>query len=161
MKEAGTRALISVVAGVLSDAAGRVLLAQRPEGKHLAGGWEFPGGKLEPGEERLEGLTRELLEEIGVIVQAARPLVRVLHAYTDRDIDLDAWLVTSFSGEPVGREGQVLRWCRSEDLGGVDLLPADLPVIAALRAGPLACHDLDLGKCGTRSLVSRGTQSAK
>jgi mutator protein MutT len=126
-------AVVHVVAGVLSDAYGRVLLAERPAGKHLAGGWEFPGGKLEAGEERLEGLRRELLEEIGVIVQAARPLIRIRHAYPDRDIDLDVWLVTVYRGEPRPLDGQRLRWCEHEALTAADLLPADAAVVTALR----------------------------
>jgi 8-oxo-dGTP diphosphatase len=131
----GKRALVHVVAGVLTDTSGRVLLAQRPAGKHLAGGWEFPGGKLEPGENRFEGLKRELLEELGVILDTATPLIRLHHSYPDRDIDLDVWLVTEFLGEPAGRESQSLRWCPRDELRQAGLLPADMPVIEALLAG--------------------------
>ena len=100
------------------DAAGRVLIAQRPPGKHLAGGWEFPGGKLEPGEERLAGLARELREELGIRIEApARPLIRVRHAYPSRDVLLDMWVVRSFAGEPQGLDGQALRWCATRTLG--------------------------------------------
>ena len=122
-----------VVAGVLSDAAGRVLLARRPAGKHLAGGWEFPGGKLEPGEERIAGLRRELNEELGVVLQTARPLMRVTHAYPKLDIDLDVWLVTGYQGEPRPLDGQRLRWCERAALSGANLLPADIAIVAALR----------------------------
>ncbi|MFI4891521.1 MAG: (deoxy)nucleoside triphosphate pyrophosphohydrolase [Steroidobacterales bacterium] len=128
MSKAQQRTAVHVVAAVLSDADGRVLLAQRPAGKHLAGGWEFPGGKLEAGEGRLEGLRRELLEEIGVMLEAARPLMRLTHVYPDRDIDLDVWLVTGYRGEPRGHEGQQLRWCRRDELMQADLLPADAPI---------------------------------
>jgi mutator protein MutT len=124
---------VHVVAGVLNDAAGRVLLAERPVGKHLAGSWEFPGGKVEAGETPLAGLERELHEELGVVVEAAHPLVRLTHAYPDRDIDLDVWLVTSYRGEPRSLDGQRLRWCEREELSHSDLLPADWPVVAALR----------------------------
>lgn len=122
-----------VVAGVLSDAKGRVLIAQRPRGTHLAGGWEFPGGKLQAGEERAVGLARELREEIGVEVRHCRPLLRLHHEYPDRDIDLDVWRVDTFSGEPQGLDGQALRWCSLADLPRAQLLPADVPVITALR----------------------------
>ena len=124
--------VVHVVAGVISDADGRVLLAQRPAGRHLAGGWEFPGGKLEPGEAPFDGLRRELREEIGIEVESATPLVRVRHAYPEREIELDVWTVTGFRGDPVGREGQPLRWCPGGELGAAGLLPADLPVIDAL-----------------------------
>jgi mutator protein MutT len=133
LKRSEKRALVHVVAGVLSDADGRVLLAQRPAGKHLAGGWEFPGGKLEQGESRYSALRRELGEELGVTLEAARPLMRVIHAYPQRDIDLDVWMVSRYRGEPRPLEGQRLRWCERDALGGADLLPADLPVVTALR----------------------------
>jgi mutator protein MutT len=125
--------LIYVVAAVVIDAEGRVLIAQRPKKKHLAGGWEFPGGKLEPGEDRLEGLSRELREEIGITFAAPRPLMRVHHTYPTREILLDVWVVRRYTGEPKGLEGQALRWCAQQDLASADLLPADAPIVAALR----------------------------
>src|ERR1700674_4020921 len=115
------------------DAAGRVLIAQRPAGKHLAGGWEFPGGKLEPGEERLAGLARELREELGIIIATPRPLIRVRHAYPSRAGLLDIWVVTRYRGEPQGLDGQALRWCTQDELATADLLPADKPIVGALR----------------------------
>lgn len=128
------RPLIHVVAAAVIDAVGRVLIAQRPEGKHLAGGWEFPGGKLEPGEERLVGLARELREELGItLIGTPRPLIRVRHAYPAREVLLDIWVVRRYSGEPQGLDGQALRWCTQEDLGVAELLPADKPIVAALR----------------------------
>lgn len=110
-----------------------MLLAQRPLGKHLAGSWEFPGGKLETGESRLAGLKRELHEELGVVVEAAHPLMRLMHSYPERDIDLDVWLVTSYQGELRSLDGQRLIWCEREALTQADLLPADRPVVTALR----------------------------
>jgi mutator protein MutT len=125
--------LIHVVAAVVIDAQDRVLIAQRPKKKHLAGGWEFPGGKLEPGEERLAGLSRELREEIGIAIAAPRPLMRVRHAYSSREVLLDVWVVKRYTGEPRGLEGQALRWCPQQYLASADLLPADRPIVAALR----------------------------
>lgn len=126
--------MIHVIAGALFDEAGRVLIAQRPPGKHLAGGWEFPGGKLEPGEAPLDGLKRELREELGVEVQAANPLIAYEHAYADRSVLLDLWRVARFIGEPASLDGQALRWVRLDELDTVGLLEADRPMIAALRA---------------------------
>jgi mutator protein MutT len=122
------------VAAALVDAAGRILIAQRPPGSHLAGGWEFPGGKLEPGETPLAGLARELHEEIGVDVGEGphQPLGRVRHAYADREILIQAWTVTDFAGEPHGREGQELKWCAKNELAHASLLPADAPLVDAL-----------------------------
>jgi mutator protein MutT len=125
--------LVHVVAAAVIDATGRVLIAQRPAGTHLAGGWEFPGGKLEPGEERLAGLARELREELGISIATPRPLIRVRHAYPSREVLLDMWVVTRYSGEPQGLDGQALRWCTQDELAKADLLPADRPIVAALR----------------------------
>ena len=114
------------------DAAERVLIAQRPAGQHLAGGWEFPGGKLEPGEERLAGLARELQEELGIAIATPRPLIRVRHAYPSREVLLDVWVVRHYSGEPRGLDGQALRWCTRGELAEVELLPADGPIVRVL-----------------------------
>jgi 8-oxo-dGTP diphosphatase len=127
------RPFIHVVAAAVIDAAGRVLIAQRPTGKHLAGGWEFPGGKLEPGEERLAGLARELREELGITIATPRPLMRLRHAYPSREVLLDIWVVRRYSREPHGLDGQALRWCTQDELATAELLPADKPIVAALR----------------------------
>jgi mutator protein MutT len=122
-----------VVAAAVIDTAGRVLIAQRPAGRHLAGGWEFPGGKLDPGEARAAGLQRELHEELGIVIETPRPLIRVRHAYPTRDVLLDVWVVTRYRGEPRGLDGQELRWMAKEELATAGLLPADKPAVAALR----------------------------
>ncbi len=122
-----------VVAGVLKNERGRVLLAERPAGRHLAGSWEFPGGKLEGGETRLAALERELDEEIGISVDAARPLICVRYRYPDREILLDVWVVTRYRGAPVGLDGQRLRWCDLAALAAEAILPADRPAVTALR----------------------------
>ncbi len=125
--------MIHVVAGVVIDRSRRVLIAQRPAGKHLAGAWEFPGGKLEPGEARDAGLARELREEIGITIRQPRPLIRVRHAYPYGDVLLDVWVVRRYRGHPKGLDGQRLRWCYARELPSAELLPADRPIVAALR----------------------------
>ena len=124
---------IHVAAAVLFDRHGRVLIAQRPPGKHLAGRWEFPGGKLEPGETRTEALARELEEELGIEIEQPRPLLRLRHTYSYGKVLLDVWVVRRYRGEPRCLDGQALRWCRLVELGSADLLPADRPIVAALR----------------------------
>jgi 8-oxo-dGTP diphosphatase len=126
--------VIHVVAAAVIDSAGRVLIAQRPPGKHLAGGWEFPGGKLHLSEDRRAGLARELREELGITLSAPpRPLIRVRHAYDFGDVLIDMWVVRHFQGEPCGLDGQALRWCTRDELECVELLPADGPIVAALQ----------------------------
>jgi 8-oxo-dGTP diphosphatase len=126
--------MIHVMAGALFDGEGRVLIAQRPAGKHMAGGWEFPGGKLEAGEDRYEGLRRELSEEIGIDVRAASPLISYEHAFDDRSVFLDLWHVTSYDGDARSLEGQSLRWVRVDELEAMGLLEADRPMIPVLQA---------------------------
>jgi mutator protein MutT len=125
--------LIHVVAAAVTAADGRVLIAQRPPGKHLAGGWEFPGGKLEPGECRTDGLARELHEELGIVIRRPRPLIRVHHSYSYGDVLIDMWVVTCYEGEPRGLDGQALRWLTQDELAKAELLPADRPIVRALR----------------------------
>ena len=125
--------MIHVVAGVVIDAQERVLIAQRPAGKHLAGAWEFPGGKLEPGEARVAGLARELREEIGIEIGLPRPLIRLRHTYPYGEVLLDVWVIRRYSGSPRGLDGQQLCWCGQDELAAADLLPADRPIVAALR----------------------------
>ena len=123
-----------VVAGALFDAQGRLLLAERPAGKHMAGGWEFPGGKREINEERFDTLKRELEEELGLRILEAEPLVSDVHEYADRKITLDLWFVTRYEGEPQSLEGQNLRWVKLDELDSVGLLEADAPMVAPLIA---------------------------
>ncbi|MBM7130103.1 Nudix family hydrolase [Dyella mobilis] len=124
-----------VMAGVLRNAQGEVLLAQRPEGKHLAGSWEFPGGKLEPGEHPSQALARELREELGIQVDPAdgAPLIRVPWRYGERGLLLDAWQFTRWQGLPVSLEGQALQWLRPSEVDLAMLAPADRPILQALR----------------------------
>lgn len=124
--------MILVVAAALYDAAGSVLIAQRPPGKHLAGRWEFPGGKVAAGESEDAALTRELREELGIEVHAGRPLMRLMHDYEDRSVELSLWIVERFSGVPRALDGQLLKWVPPARLAGEDLLEADRPFVAAL-----------------------------
>jgi 8-oxo-dGTP diphosphatase len=124
---------IHVVAGTIADADGRVLITQRPRGRHMAGRWEFPGGKLAPGEEPFAGLQRELAEEIGVTVREARPLIRLRHEYPDRRVLLDVWQVAAYDGEPQALEAQALAWALPDELPQHDLLEADRAIVTALR----------------------------
>ena len=125
---------VHVVAAVLRDAAGRVLIAQRPPGKHMAGYWEFPGGKIAAGESSEQALTRELAEELGVTLHRCHPLLQLRHDYADRVVELDVFVVDDYGGEPSGREAQVLRWVAAAQLGAQALLPADRPIVEALNA---------------------------
>ena len=126
--------MIHVVAGALFDSAGRVLIAQRPPGKHMAGGWEFPGGKREPGETPFATLVRELREELDVEVHEAAPLIAYEHQYPQRRLLLDLWVVTRYSGEPKALDAPALQWAAIDDLERIGLLEADRPMIAALAA---------------------------
>ena len=123
---------LDIVAGALVDAQGRVLIAQRPAGKELAGRWEFPGGKLHANEHPREGLVRELREELDVEVLSAESLIRYPYQYPEKIVWLDLWLVTSWRGEPRGLDGQALRWVDITKLGDTDLLEADRPMVEAL-----------------------------
>jgi 8-oxo-dGTP diphosphatase len=127
---------IHVVAGILSDAAGRVLVAQRPPGKHLAGSWEFPGGKVDQGETAQAALHRELYEELGVDAGALEPVIGVPWRYAQKSIFLDVYRVLDYIGEPHGREAQAWRWTHLEMLSALEMPPADRPVITALRLPP-------------------------
>ena len=129
---------LEVVAGGLFDADGRVLIAQRPAGKPLAGRWEFPGGKLVTGEDAYSGLVRELREELGVEVRRAHRLMRYPHRYPERVIWLDMWIVTDWSGTPHGHDGQALAWVEPSRLVEHDILEADRPIVEALmRTAPI------------------------
>jgi 8-oxo-dGTP diphosphatase len=121
------------VAAAVYDGAGRVLIAQRPAGRHLAGRWEFPGGKVHPGECERQALARELREELGIEVAAARPFMRLRHAYPDRNVELSLWIVERFHGAPQSLDTQSLKWVVPEALAHEDMLEADRPFIEALR----------------------------
>ena len=124
---------LHVMAAVIRGSDGRILIARRGSHQDQGGLWEFPGGKLEPGEARLDGLRRELREELGIDVQAARPLIGVLHHYPKRSVWLDVWLVSSFSGEAHGAEGQPLRWVEPAALDAYAFPEANRPIVTAAQ----------------------------
>jgi len=127
--------LTLVVACALVDADNRVLIAQRPEGKQLAGLWEFPGGKLDPGERPEDALIRELAEELGITVRAAclAPLTFASHAYDDFHLLMPLYICRRWDGSVTGREGQNLAWVRPAKLRDYPMPPADLPLIPAIE----------------------------
>jgi len=129
--------IIPVVAAVLRNEQGRLLLARRPEGKHLAGTWEFPGGKLEPDELPEHGLSRELAEELGIVVHESRPLLTLTHHYDDRSVRLMLREVDAWQGTPVGLEDQALQWVSLSDARRLPMPAADRPIIKALELDPL------------------------
>ena len=130
--------VVHVVAGAIYDSEGRVLIAQRPPGKALAGRWEFPGGKLHDGEQPYAALVRELREELGVETHAASPLMRYPVESPGRVIWLDMWVVAEWSGNPRGLDGQALKWVEPARLPEEDILEADQPIVEALMRRALA-----------------------
>jgi 8-oxo-dGTP diphosphatase len=126
--------LVTVVAVALVDVDGRVLIAQRPPGKTLAGLWEFPGGKLEPGERPEEALIRELHEELGIHVKEGclAPLTFASYPYEDFHLLMPLWVCRKWEGLVVSREGQALKWVMPKALRDYPMPPADAPLIPHL-----------------------------
>ena len=127
--------LLLVTAVALIDADGRILLAQRPEGKSLAGLWEFPGGKVEAGETPEAALIRELREELGIETKESclAPLTFASHSYDDFHLLMPLFACRRWQGIPTPREGQTLAWVRAADLHNYPMPPADIPLIPILR----------------------------
>jgi 8-oxo-dGTP diphosphatase len=126
--------LLLVAAAVLLDGEGRVLLAQRPKGKTLAGLWEFPGGKIELGERPEAALVRELREELAIDVNVSDlvPTAFASHAYDDFHVLMPAWRTSIWKGIPVPQERQELAWVKIEQLGEYAMPPADVPLVQTL-----------------------------
>ena len=131
----GPARILLVVACALVDADGRVLLAQRPPGKQLAGLWEFPGGKVEKGETPEAALVRELQEELGITVQpkCLAPFTFASHSYETFHLLMPLYLCRRWDGDVEARMGQELRWVRANRLGDYAMPPADVPLVAMLR----------------------------
>ncbi|WP_147653580.1 Nudix family hydrolase [Vulcaniibacterium gelatinicum] len=124
--------IVQVVAGVITDARGRILLARRTEGRDLAGLWEFPGGKREGDESPEAALARELHEELGIRIEPGPPLIAVPHRYPHKRLRLDVRRIAAWRGTPRGHEGQALAWVPPHQLPRYPMPPADVPVVAAL-----------------------------
>lgn len=124
---------IHVAAGVIVNSAGDILIAKRQDHLHQGGLWEFPGGKLEDSERVDDALKRELREELGINVQALRPLIRVHHDYPDKSVLLDVWRVDAFEGDAHGREGQPVEWVAPGKLGEYSFPAANLPIVHAAQ----------------------------
>jgi 8-oxo-dGTP diphosphatase len=134
-REGPERPIVLVAAVALVDTDGRVLLAERPPGKHLAGLWEFPGGKVQPRETPEEALIRELAEELGIDVEASclAPFTFASYAYADFHLLMPLYVCRKWSGIVTAREGQRLKWVRPQHLSDYPMPPADKPLVAMLR----------------------------
>ena len=126
-------ARVHVAVGVLRNTAGEILISLRAPDAHQGNLWEFPGGKVEPGEAVEVALAREFREELGIEIGPARAFVEIAHDYVDKAVLLDVWLIDSFSGIPEGLEGQALVWCPPGDLGHYEFPAANVPIVEACR----------------------------
>ena len=124
---------VHVAAAVIRGTDGKILIARRADSQHQGGLWEFPGGKVEAGESVEMALGRELQEELGITVESARPLIKVQHDYPDKQVLLDVWEVSSFTGQPHGAEGQPLAWVTQRELADYEFPAANEPIVAAAR----------------------------
>ncbi len=137
---------LQVAVAVISDKQGRILLSKRSASAHQGGLWEFPGGKVDAGEDVYAALTRELKEELNIIPQQARPLIKIHHDYLDQSVLLDVWRVTDFAGRASGQEGQPLEWVRLDQLSEFDFPAANHAIV---KAAQLPCVYLI-----TKSIIS-------
>src|SRR5436309_15138104 len=135
MTDGSEKPIVLVAAVALIDADGRVLLAERPAGKHLAGFWEFPGGKVHPGETPEAALIRELHEELGIDTEASclAPFTFASHGYEDFHLLMPLYVCRKWAGIVTAREGQRLKWVRPQQLADYPMPPADKPLVAMLR----------------------------
>ncbi|HYA39501.1 MAG TPA: Nudix family hydrolase [Candidatus Methylomirabilis sp.] len=127
---------LHVAVGILTDG-NKVFITRRSRHSHQGGKWEFPGGKIEPGEDTLSALKRELMEELGIEVVTAEPSMQIRHAYRERHVLLDVWRILDYRGTPIGREGQETRWTALPDLMRLEFPAADLPILRRLWLPPL------------------------
>lgn len=146
---------LHVAAGVIVGPEGQILIAERAKHRHQGGLWEFPGGKVEPGETVQQALARELWEELNIHVGHARPLIQIRHRYPDKSVLLDVWRVESFTGEPHGREGQPLAWVCPEALVQYAFPAANVPIVTAARL-PAVLPVQSAGECVRLDLPSGG-----
>lgn len=124
---------VHVAVGVITAADGKIFIARRADSVHQGGLWEFPGGKVSPGETVQQALARELEEELAIQVLHSEPLIKIRHDYGDKQVLLDVHRVTGFTGEPVGNEGQPVQWVSRQQLADFDFPKANRAIIAALK----------------------------
>ena len=124
---------VHVAVGVIVRLGQEILIARRPAALHQGGLWEFPGGKVEPGETVQQALQRELQEELAIAATVMAPLLTVQHDYPDKSVLLDVWWVEQFSGEPRGEQGQPLRWVSAAALTDYAFPAANQPIVAAIQ----------------------------
>ncbi|MEA3303911.1 MAG: Nudix family hydrolase [Pseudomonadota bacterium] len=124
---------LHVAVAVLRNAEGKILLSRRRKGTHLAGLWEFPGGKLEAGESLSGALRREIKEELGIQILTHRPLIQISHSYPEKQVFLDVHLVNAWQGTAAGMEGQQIAWAAAAEIDEYHLPPADRPIVTAIR----------------------------
>lgn len=157
MSESTSKRHLNVAAAAIFNQNGQVFLSRRPSFVDQGGRWEFPGGKRRPYETGFEALKRELFEELGIHVRRAQPLIRVPHDYGDYTVVLDVWAVHDFSGEPFGREGQVVRWVDVDDLWHYNFPEANLPII---RAAILPSYMMVTGEASSNDAFAESLEEA-
>jgi 8-oxo-dGTP diphosphatase len=146
-------ALLRVAVGLLMDG-NKVFITRRAPGSHQGGKWEFPGGKIEPGENTFSALRRELREEVGIDLIAAQPYLMVRHVYYDRDVLLDVWRVTEYQGIPQGQERQEAKWIHCHDLAGYEFPDADQAILERITL-PSLYLITDSKQFGSDAFLSR------
>lgn len=129
----GVEQKLRVSAGILRDAADRILITERLGDAAFAGLWEFPGGKIDAGESAADALCRELAEELGIDVLACTHLMHLDHRYPDRHVSIEFFSVDAWQGQPIGLDGQNFRWQALDELDEATMLPADAPMVRALK----------------------------
>jgi 8-oxo-dGTP diphosphatase len=125
--------VVRVAVAIILNRQQQVLISLRQQGQHLAGFWEFPGGKIEGAEVAEDALARELNEELGILISAAQPVFELNYSYPDKSVRLEVFKVQQFSGEPRSCEGQEFRWCALTDLSSYRFPPANTPILEYLR----------------------------
>lgn len=128
---------VHVAVAIVSNTSSEILVSRRSQHTHLAGMWEFPGGKLEQGETVFHALCREIREEVGIQIHHAHPLIRVRHNYPEKSVILDTWRVSDWSGVPEGLEGQEIRWVKNHNLTALQMPAADRPILKSLAIPPV------------------------
>lgn len=159
-----SRKLIHVAAAAIRNSNGEFLIAKRADNQHQGGLWEFPGGKVELGEEAISAIARELHEELGIEVLKARPLIKVPYHYSDKSVLLDVFEVTEFNGDPWGREGQPIQWVSKADLETFAFPAANGPILdACVLPSSIAITPAALSVDGivlfTKNAISEGAEA--